>query len=69
MTTGQRPEDVHRTIEIASRAHRLGNALKQLRADLAEWDETGEAAPFAHGGALAESARELFAALDEDLHL
>lgn len=61
------PDDVHAVIEVASKAHRLGTALKRLRADLAAWDETGEAAPFAHGGALAESARELFAALDEDM--
>lgn len=69
MTAGQSAEDVHRTIELASRAHRLGEALKSLRADLAAWDATGESAPYAHGGALAESARELFAALDEDLIL
>jgi hypothetical protein len=61
------PEDTHRVIVTAQRAFRLGVALDTMRADLAAWDETGEAAPFAHGSALAESAREMFAALDEGL--
>ena len=64
MTTGQRPEDVHRTIEIASAAHRLGTALRDLRAALAAYDAAPGAA---RAVPLASSARDLFAALDADV--